>query len=77
MSSGNTVWFMPTAGFSFSNEPSIEEQIHAVQQQLKIAEEVGTKGIIHFIGPKKSQFLVETSMKNFVDSNFGAPNYQS
>jgi hypothetical protein len=68
MNFGNPVWFMPTAGFSFCNDTSIQEQIHAVFLQMKIAEESGVKGIVHFLGPKISNSLIETSRKNYKDS---------
>ncbi|MBA2650364.1 MAG: hypothetical protein H0U75_12380 [Legionella sp.] len=77
MSLGHKVWFMPTAGFSFSNEQSIDEQIHLVQKQLKIAEDAGTEGIVHFLGPRRSKFLVETSMKSLAVSNLEVQDYRS
>ena len=63
MSFGHALWFMPTAGFSFSNKQSTEEQIAAVKHQLNIAKETGVQGIIHFLGPLESKFLVETRVR--------------
>jgi hypothetical protein len=60
---GNSVWFMPSAGFSFSKETSLVEQINAVLNQIGIAEEVGVDAVVHFLGPKTSEFIDETSVK--------------
>ena len=63
ISAGNKIWFMPTAGFSFNKDDSIEKQITLVHEQIEIAESNGVSGIIHFLGPKNSDYIVETSRK--------------
>ncbi|WP_126339661.1 hypothetical protein [Legionella spiritensis] len=68
LNAGNDVWFMPSAGFSFSTQLPIPDQIEAVHRQIKIAEELGVSGISHFLGPKTSDYLVETSRKEIVES---------
>lgn len=68
MSLGHTIWFMPTAGFSFNTSESIEEQLKLLYQQIEAVEDMNVGGIIHFLGPKKSTFITETSMLKLVES---------
>lgn len=69
MSLGNEVWFMPTAGFSFNSDSSIDEQVSSVHEQIEIAENVGVKGVVHFLGPKTSDYIFETSVKSLLNRN--------
>lgn len=61
----NSVWFMPSAGFSFDEDENIDDQIHAVQLQLSIAMDAGVEGISYFLGPKISRYFHETSINTF------------
>ncbi|MDX1836483.1 hypothetical protein [Legionella taurinensis] len=62
---GHTLWFMPTAGFSFDPQEPIHDQLRALYYQLEVVETLDVDGIIHFLGPKKSAFINETSIKTF------------
>lgn len=69
---GHTLWFMPTAGFSFDLKESIEEQLSALYYQLEVVEALGMDGIIHFLGPKKSAFITETSLQAFKSTSISS-----
>lgn len=60
---GNRVIFMPTAGFSFNFQSNIDEQISLVHEQIRLAKDEEVNGIIHFLGPKSSDYLVETGLQ--------------
>ena len=62
-SRGYEIWFMPSAGFSFSKDISEIDQINGVHAQIEAAEASDVAGIIHFLGPKISDYLIQTSRK--------------
>lgn len=64
---GFKILFMPTAGFSFDPNGCLDEQINAIKTQLDIVEEMEVEGIAHFIGPKVSEYLVQTSRKSLTE----------
>lgn len=66
---GFEVLFMPTAGFSFNPSQSLDEQVDSVHNQLIIAEEADSIGIVHFLGPKLSEHLIQTSRRNLIESS--------
>lgn len=68
MELGYSVYFMPTAGFSFDIQKSLDKQVNAVHTQLRIAEELDVAGVVHFLGPKLSEHILETSRKTAIDS---------
>lgn len=69
---GYTVIFMPSAGFSINPADNVENQIHMVHQQIQLAYETNCNGIIHFIGPRISEYLDNTSYlaaSNMIENN--------
>lgn len=69
VSSGYKVCFMPTAGFSFDLNQLIDTQVEAVHHQINIAESCNVDGIVHFLGPKMSDYFTQTSRQNLTDSS--------
>ncbi|KTD48656.1 hypothetical protein Lrub_1007 [Legionella rubrilucens] len=68
MSLGHTIWFMPTGGFSFNPLEPADDQINLLYQQIEAVEDMTIGGIIHFLGPRKSTFMTETSLQKFFES---------
>ncbi|MDF1684508.1 MAG: hypothetical protein P1U36_07590 [Legionellaceae bacterium] len=66
-SRGNSVWFMPSSGFSFNEDEDIPEQIRSVHLQIRLAMDACVDGVSYFLGPKLSCYFDETSMKNLDD----------
>jgi hypothetical protein len=73
---GHSVWFMPSAGFSFDKNSSLRDQIESVIHQIEIAVNTGVDGVIHFLGPKSSEFIDETSFKTFLTQNQRASSFR-
>ena len=68
---GLHVWFMPTAGFSFDPSSNASDQIAALEEQLRLVDEVSVDGVVHFLGPKLSAYLIETSYKMLITNKTG------
>ena len=64
---GLDVWFMPTAGFSFDPSSPASTQIAALEEQIRLVDEASVDGIVYFLGPKLSLYLIETCYNTLIN----------
>lgn len=69
---GPDIWFMPTAGFSFDPSSPTSTQISALEDQLRLVNDALIDGVVHFLGPRLSAYLVETSYKTLISDKYSS-----